>query len=302
MKADLNIISHLVLDDKRFHSMGPDKETYSELGGPAAYSTMVVPIIDSKTRILTAIGKDFPEAFIHYLSSIQNLEIETLICESTTRFHHDIFPKYRVLRLLSQAENLDEFIQTQKGAKACLLSPVFREISKTSVLWAKENHDVTSLDIQGFIRSVDQNNQIIWKYDKEEIDWLIETVDFVKCSLHEIKQFSGKNTIEEIMDFFPKNNVQLVTMGEKGLIYSDKGSVYRLTAPRRKEKDPTGAGDVLMTALLSKYNKTKDVSFSIAYGMALAAEKVEHEKIQDLPSKNYEEVAERILETSVKLS
>lgn len=302
MKADLNIVSHIVLDDKIFQSIGPEKKTYSELGGPAAYSTMAVPVIDAKTRIITAIGKDFPEAFIHYLSSIQNLEIETLISESTTRFHHEIFPKHRILKLLAQAEHLDEFVQTQKGAKACLLSPVYREMSKQTVIWAKENHDHTGLDIQGFIRSTDNKNRIIWEYNREEINWLINEADFVKFSLHEVRPFTGKEQIENIMDVLPKENVQIVTMGGGGLVYSERGSVYRLQAPSVREKDPTGAGDVLMTTILAKYTQTKNVSYSIAFGMALAAEKVQVQRIQSLPVKKYDEIVSSILETSEKLN
>ncbi len=301
MKADLNIVGHIVLDDKLFQTIGPEKTFDSELGGPAAYSTMAIPITKAKTRIITAIGKDFPEAFIHYLSSIQNLEIETLVSKYTTRFHHEIYPKYRILRLLAQAEQLDEFVQTQKGAEACLLSPVYKELSKPTVMWAKENHKHTGIDIQGFIRSVDKENRIIWEYKRDELNWLINEVDFVKFSLHEVRPFTGKELIEDIMKNLPKSNVQIVTMGDRGLVYSDKGSIYRLQAPKVHEKDPTGAGDVLMTSILAKYTQTEDVNYSIAFGMALAAEKVQLRRIQSLPTKNYDEIIDSILETSEKL-
>ena len=302
MKADLNIVSHIVLDDKMFHSLGPEKISYSELGGPAAYSTMAVPVINAKTRIITAIGKDFPEAFIHYLSSINNLEIETLISEFTTRFFHEIYPKHRILKLLAQAELLDEFVKTQKGARACLLSPVFQEISEDTVEWAVENHEHIGIDIQGFIRSTDHQKRIIWNFDKDKINWLINKVDFVKFSLHEVKPLTGKEKIKEIMKALPETNIQIVTMGERGLVYSDKGEFYRFFAPKVKERDPTGAGDVLMTSMLAKYIQTKDVSYSIAFGMALAAEKVQLKRIQSLPDKDYDEIVEKILESSEKLN
>ena len=302
MKTDLNIVSHVVLDDKMFHSIGPERISYSELGGPAAYSTMALPVIKTKTRIITAIGKDFPEAFIHYLSSIPDLEIETLISEVTTRFHHEIFTKHRILRLLAQAENLDEFVQDQKGAKACLLSPVYNEISKQTVTWAKENHNIVAIDIQGFIRATGEDNKIIWKYERDYLKSLIQEVDYVKFSLDEVQPFVGKQKIESILQALPENNVQIVTMGERGLVYSDHGSFYRLRAPKVKEKDPTGAGDVLMTAMLAKYNQTQDTQFSLAFGMALAAEKVQFQRIQSLPIKNYDEIAKRILDKAEKIS
>lgn len=301
MKAELNIISHIVLDDKLFQSIGPPRETFSELGGPAAYSTMAIPAINAKTRLITAIGKDFPEAFIHYLSSIRNLEIETLISEKTTRFHHEIFPEHRILRLLAEAENLDEFIRNQKGAKACLLSPVYKEITKSSVSWAKEKHDVVGLDIQGFIRSTDDQNRIIWEYKREEIQWLIEQVNFVKLSFHEAQPITLQSRVEEMLRKLPENNIQIITMGQAGLAYSHEGVPYRLQAPTVKEKDPTGAGDVLMTAILAKFTRTKEIDYSIAFGMALAAEKVQLQRIQSLPSKDYDEIAQNILSTKERL-
>jgi len=302
VKADLNIISHIVLDDKIIHSLNPGKETQSELGGPAAYSTMAIPVINLKTRIITAIGKDFPEAFIHYLSAIENLEIETLISENTTRFHHEIYPKYRILRLLAQAENIDEFVQKQKGAKACLISPVYKEITSKTATWAKNNHEIVGLDIQGFLRSVDNQNRIVWEYQKDEIQWLIKQANFIKFSFHEAQPFTAQTRLEDMLKKLPKDNVQIITMGKGGLAYSNEGSMYRLQAPKVKEKDPTGAGDVLMTAILAKYIHTNDVDFSIAYGMALAAEKVQLQRIQTLPSKGYSEIAETILETLTKLN
>jgi sugar/nucleoside kinase (ribokinase family) len=301
VKADLNIVSHIVLDDKIIHSLGPGKETFSELGGPAAYSTMAVPIINTKTRIITAIGKDFPEAFIHYLSSIQNLEIETLISENTTRFHHEIYPKHRILKLLAQAENIDDFVQKQKGAKACLLSPVYKEITKDTVSWAKDTHDLVGVDIQGFIRSTDEQNRIFWEYKRLELEWLIEQADFLKLSFHEAQPITHQSRVEEMLRKLPEENVNIITMGKGGLAYSHEGLFYRLYAPSVKERDPTGAGDVLMTAVLAKFTQTKDIGYSIAFGMALAAEKVKLQRIQSLPSKDYDEIAKDILSKKEQL-
>jgi sugar/nucleoside kinase (ribokinase family) len=297
VKVDLNIISHIVLDDKIFYSEQPPRKIEEQLGGPAAYASMVIPLFQSDTQCITSVGRDFPEGYLLYLNSIKNYGLKLELSEKTTRFLHEIYRDYRTLFLLSQAQSLDNSLFLLEGGKACLLSPVFEEISRFSVEWSKENHDWVGVDVQGFARKKDENGKIYSYFNRDFFNYLIQKNDFIKFSLKEAMEYTNQKTYRSILEKLPKNNVQVVTLGNKGIIYSDEGQFYQLDAPEHRVKDPTGAGDVFITAFLIKYLETEEVDFSLAFGMALAAEKVQMDEIQILPKRDYVAVAEKILES-----
>jgi len=295
--ADLNVISHLVLDDKEFLDVKPVRREKSVLGGPPAYATMVTPLLSLKTKIITSVGKDFPEAYLHYLSSINRLELEILIGEESTKFLHKIYKNRRTMFLLAQADSLDEFVEEQKGGKACLISPVFREISNPTVKWAKNNHEYIGLDVQGFVRNTDIDRKIVLGFDNKYVKSILEDVDIVKFSLKEAEAFTLKKSYSDIFKSLPINVTNVITSGTQGVVFNEGENIYSLKSPIRNELDPTGAGDVMMTGILAEIIKNKDVDFCIAFGMALAAEKVQYGKIRTLASKNYSQIAEEILST-----
>ena len=301
MKVDLNIISHIVLDDKIFYTDRPPRRVNEQLGGPAAYGSMVIPLLQSNTQCITSIGKDFPEGYLLYLNSIKNYGLKIEFSEKTTRFLHEIYQDQRTLFLLEQANSLDNSLFLLEGGKACLLSPVFDEISRFSVEWARENHNWVGIDVQGFARRKDDNNKVYSYFDKDFFSYLIQKNDFVKFSLNEAMNYTQEISYNKILGRLPTNNIQIVTLGDKGLIYSNNGQFFRLNTPIQETKDPTGAGDVLMISFLIKFLETEEVDYSLSFGMALAAEKVKYSEIQILPSKDYSSIAEQILETKKEI-
>ncbi len=114
-------------------------------------------------------------------------------------------------------------------------------------------------------------------------------------------EYTNQKSYSEILSKLPNNNVQIVTLGNKGIIYSESGQFYKMDAPEQEVKDPTGAGDVFITTFLIKHLETEEIDYSLAFGMALAAEKVQLSEIQVLPKKDYNKVAEKILESKKQI-
>ena len=133
MNIDLNIVSHIVLDDKVFYTTDSITSIQEELGGPVSYASMVVPLMSRKVTGITSIGQNFPEKYIKYFESIDNYNLKFFLSKVTTKFLHKIKDQKREMFLHAKADNLDDFIQLQVGANSCLLSPVFDEISKLSI-------------------------------------------------------------------------------------------------------------------------------------------------------------------------
>ena len=72
----------------------------------------------------------------------------------------------------------------------------------------------------------------------------------MKFSLNEAQSFTQKKSFTEIFKNLPKNRTNLITLGTQGVIFNIENSIYNMQAPVKKEIDPTGAGDVLMTGIL----------------------------------------------------
>jgi len=301
VKVDLNIISHTVLDDKTFFTEDEKKEVKNQLGGPVSFASTIFPVLSIKGRCITTIGRDFPKEHLEYFSQIENCNFEYVYSEKTTRFLHEIYENFRFLYLLERASNLDEYITEFSGAKGCLISPVYHEVTSKAVEWACEEHDYVGVDVQGFMRGLDANNKIILLYNPQLLSELTKSASFVKYSLDEAQHYTQQKSYVDIMTGLPSHNSQIVTLGKEGLLFSKNGHYYKLSAPPRFERDPTGAGDVLVSGILSKLVETDDLEISIAFGMALAAEKVKLDRLQPLASNDYMKIAETILESLEKL-
>ncbi len=301
MKVDLNIISHAVLDDKIFITKDKNKEVKNQLGGPVSFASTIFPVSSIKGRCITTVGRDFPKEYLEYFSQIENCNFEYNFSNKTTRFLHKIYENSRALYLLEQASNLDDYTTNFSGAKGCLISPVYHEVTSKTVEWACEEHDYIGIDVQGFMRGLDTNNKIIPLYNPQILAELTKNASFVKYSLNEAQHYTQKKSYKEILEGLPAHNTQIVTLGSEGLLFSKNNLNYKLSAPSRMEKDPTGAGDVLVSGILSKLVETDDLEISIAFGMALAAEKIQMDGLQSLTSKDYMVIAEEILESMESL-
>ncbi|MCK5408989.1 MAG: hypothetical protein KAJ30_01885, partial [Candidatus Heimdallarchaeota archaeon] len=185
VKVDLNIISHVVLDDKIFFTKDEEKEVKNQLGGPVSFASTIFPVLSIKGRCMTTLGRDFPKVYLEYFSQIKNCHFEFDYSEKTTRFLHKIYENSRYLYLLEQASNLDEYITKFPGAKGCLISPVYHEVTSKTVEWACEEHDYIGVDVQGFMRGLDTKNKIIPLYNPQILADLTKDTSFVKYSLKE---------------------------------------------------------------------------------------------------------------------
>jgi sugar/nucleoside kinase (ribokinase family) len=301
VKVDLNIISHAVLDDKIFFTETAKKEVKNQLGGPVSFASTIFPVLSIKGRCITTVGRDFPKEYLEYFSQIKNCCFEFDNSKKTTRFLHKIYENFRFLYLLEQASNLDEYITKFPGAKGCLISPVYHEVTSKTVEWACEEHDYIGVDVQGFMRGLDTNNKIVPLYNPQMLSELTKNTSFVKYSLNEAQHYTQKRSYIDVLEGLPSHNTQIVTLGREGLLFSKNEQYYKLSAPSRIERDPTGAGDVLVSGILSKLVETDDLEISIAFGMALAAEKVQMDRLESLASKDYMKIAETILESLEKL-
>jgi len=144
-----------------------------------------------------------------------------------------------------------------------ILAPLCNEISFEYVLKIVNNFPNTfiGIDLQGFIRYIDDNGEVSYVRDNRIISNMIEIINLIgdrlilKGSEVEMKLLSNHTEPQKIMEYFKKfgnKAIYIMTMGEAGsLILKNGENLLKIPAYKPKRVlDETGAGDVYLTIFL----------------------------------------------------
>jgi sugar/nucleoside kinase (ribokinase family) len=101
----------------------------------------------------------------------------------------------------------------------------------------------------------------------------------VVISIEDVSE--DENTIEEMAYICP---VLVVTEGFYGARVYWNGDVRRISAPKVKEVNPTGAGDIFAAAFLIQYHKTQNPWESARFANQLAAGSVTRSGLESVPT------------------
>jgi sugar/nucleoside kinase (ribokinase family) len=215
------------------------------------------------------------------------------------------------LRLVSKSPNLyfnnfpsDYLHQELDGIILC---PLCNEIDIEYIKSLKKNLKdcYIAIDIQGFIRKIDDNGHILLRSDdefKQEVAYIIDILDdmlILKGSEEEMYALSGiSNPIEAIKNLATNNSLIITTLGTNGSLIKKRGKEI-IKIPAFKSDgvvDETGAGDAYMSIFLYEFiNSSKDwdaIKKSGYYASAAASFLVESKGPKGFQPK--EKILERI--------
>ena len=239
--------------------------------------------MDVKVFLIGTVGEDMPWDLPEFLPGILT------IYKRTISFRHIYNPKTheRTSYLLQPPEyKVNLFLKhllNQLKPKAIIINPVYHEFSVKMLEQFLNEDYLIAIDVQGFLRRIDEEKRIL--LNKLPVDYkrLFENVDIVKTTMEE-KSFLEKRYGE----------IFIVTKGKKGSEVFD-GENARISAPIIPlEGDPTGAGDVFLFGFLARYIETRDASESLIWGQALASMVVDQRIAPRLPEKSFGNEIERI--------
>jgi sugar/nucleoside kinase (ribokinase family) len=159
-------------------------------------------------------------------------------------------------------ENIPEKILAT-SPNILVLAPLCNEISfeYVSKIVNKFPNTYIGIDLQGFIRYIDDNGEVSYVRDEAIISNMIKIIRLIgdrlilKGSEVEMKLVSNHKEPQEIMDYFKtfeNKAIYIMTMGEAGsLILKNGENLLRIPAYKPKRVlDETGAGDVYLTIFL----------------------------------------------------
>ncbi len=269
----LAVFSHCVLDTIQIND-----SSYQQAGGPACYCSIVAKNLKFDVELHTKFGNDFP--FDEYLTKNKINFHDALSKTPTTRFKILVDGSDRILFLEQKCEKIGYADFNSDGT---IISPVFDEISSETFERIKKNSNFVFLDPQGFLRRINQNNEIYL----EKTNLNLSNISAIKVNLDELENLVGA-TDESALKSLQKNGIEYVLFtNKKNISMLVKDRLYSITLPTNELFDTTGVGDIFCAVFCSVILKENDFLWALSFagGAAQAALESKQVGLQKIPKK-----------------
>jgi len=251
-------------------------------GGTASYSSLTARSFGLRVGILTSFAQDA------ILPDLHDIQVANSISEVSTVFENKYTKDGRHQRILSRAEILypNQVPQTWAAPKIIHLGPIADEVD-FSFLKAFPDSFV-GVTPQGWYRSWDQSGKVGFN-NSIEAKHFLQYADAVVLSIEDL-QFNESL----IADLVYNIKVLVITEGLNGARVYWNGDVRNFRAPKKKEVDATGAGDIFATSFFIRMTQTRDPWTSARFATHIAANSVSRKAMEGPPSDD--EIQENLIE------
>jgi 1D-myo-inositol 3-kinase len=274
---DIAVVGHFSIDYLRL----PGKTKFRTfLGGAVAYVSLAARRLDASVSIISKVGADFPEIYLRRLRK-ESVDLSAVKAQGqcTTSFElaYDKNFSGRTLRLRNKGPSIKlDDIPSSLKAKAVHIAPIADEIQYDAIAQLRNRCQFLSIDPQGLTRRFDENGNVTCcaQLDKR----ILSLVDVYKSSLEEILVSTGESDLEKAIRVMHSLGpaIVIVTMGERGSVLSLQNIMHKVPPCKPTHiMDPTGAGDVFISAFLSEYVHQKNALWCAYVGSAAASLVVE---------------------------
>lgn len=241
--------------------------TVRTMGGSACYCGLTASKLGCKTYVLTRVGKNYNEEWLHHLRSA-GVKLEIVHSRSSTIFENVYSHGRRTQLIRGDAGMIKDVPEEIMGCNVIHIGPVFSEI--TIDILRKIHKRIVSLDVQGFIRKK-KDGRVLYKFWANRNEFL-KFVKIVHMGAEEAR-FSVRRCCRELLELGP--DIVAITDSVRGSYLLFEGSSEYVPAFPSKTVDPTGAGDVYTSALAIRYFETGDPVESGYFASAAASFVVE---------------------------
>jgi len=270
-RYDSFIMGHISIDENIYQG-----EAVKEIGGAVFYSSCASYAIGRKIGILTKLSRRDRK----YLETFNILpeDITALDSKNTTsirNIYHSADRERRTCTALSIAnpfiiDDIPDNINSQIYHFAGLISGEFNN----EMIKSLHNKGKIALDVQGFLRTVTENKEMIFIDWKEKIEYL-PYIDYLKTDAAEAEIMTGikdrKKAAEILFEWGAKEI--MITHNKEVLIYNGKKH-YTCPLKPRNLSGRTGRGDTCFSAYLTE-RLDKDIESALLFASALVSLKME---------------------------
>ncbi len=262
------------------------------IGGSTAYAMLAPRIGAYGAGIVSKVGLDFEEAYkIDLISSGLNLNGLHYEGTHTTRFVNEYDNEgkrtQRVEALAPQIKPSD-FGDIHSEASVVHFSPLSSdEIDRACYFRAREEGALTSLDVQGYLRSISKDG-VVSPCNWPESDSILRLVDVVKLHDSELRTINADESelsaVSHILDLGPR--IVLVTRDYRGsTIYTRNTQVDIPLVLANSQVDTTGCGDTYTIGFLLEYIQSANVARSGLFAATCSSFNVETMGPYDMPDR-----------------
>ena len=268
---DICCIGHITLDE-----VITPHSSLSMAGGTSFYFSNAICNMDASYILVTSLA----EKEKRFVESLREKGIKVIVSyRSKTVYFKNIYSHNldRREQKVLQTGDPFSFDQIEKiEADIFHLGPLLAGDIPLELIKALSKKGKVSLDVQGYLRKVENQNVIAidWKKKKEGLQY----VDILKANETEMEMLTGTRDNREgarlLSDWGAKEVV--ITLGSKGsVIYMDQ-TFYTIPAyvPAR-EADTTGCGDTYMAGYLYQRIKHAAIQDAGEFASAMASLKIE---------------------------
>lgn len=253
----ISIFSHCTIDE-----ISRDNNIVETAGGPACYCGLTARSLKFDVEFHTKVGPDF--GFLSYLEKNKIfVPQDSISVNPTTRFLLEISGVDRILYLKSKCDPI-EF--KKSDADACIVSPVFDEVSEEILDKIKNDCDFTLLDPQGFLRRKDESNKIY--LEKTNLD--LSYISAIKVDPEEAFSLTGEDGRDAMLSLQKKGAKYVLYTNKREISMLVKDRLYFLTIPNIEVYDTTGVGDIFCATFACTYLKEKDVLWAMCFAVGSA--------------------------------
>ena len=259
----LRIFSHCTIDEIKI-----TEGLYERPGGPACYCGLAARKLGFDVELATKFGSDF-----EFLDELQKNKIKidnTPSQKLTTRFRLEITDSDRTLWI----KNVCEEIEYKKiDADGILISPVFNEISKSTLDKIKNDSGLVALDPQGFLRkSTDKKISL----ERTELD--LSGISVLKSDPNEVFSLTGLEGTEGALALHKKiKHILYTNKRDVSLFHNNKQ--YSIKLPNMDIYDTSGVGDIFTATFCCTLLKEKDVLWALSFAGGAAQAALESKEI-----------------------
>ncbi len=284
---DILVVGHLSRD------LIITPETKSEaLGGGTAYAMLAPSLNAFDAGIISRVGEDFEQEYWKTLKS-SGLVLTGLrkSGSKSTRFVNKYDTngnRVQMVEALAEPITPADFTDIHLDANIIHFSPLTAsEIDIDCIRLARSNAKVTSIDVQGYVRSIDSSGMVIprnW-VERDEILGLVDVAKFNESELKmSVDAESELSAASQILSLGPR--IVLVTHDTKGsIIYTRDSQITIPLVSANAQVDSTGCGDVYAISFLLEYMRSSNLKRAGLFAATCSSFNVETIGPYNMPSR-----------------
>ncbi len=254
---DVCVVGHVTKDIIRIG------DTEREMpGGTAYFLPIALKNLGMNVSVVTKIGKKETSL----LSKLEKEKVPVFLRESPRT---TVFTNIYSRELDNREQKVSDIalpftVEDVEGINARIfhLGPLTKGDIPLDVLRSLSERSKISLDVQGFLRSIDQKSGKIRLTDWQEKEEALPLVSILKADEEEARVLSQEEDLKRIAVKLARYGPEevIITCGSKDSLVYSRGEFYSISsfAPR-KLVDPTGCGDTYMAGYLFLRQKTGDL-------------------------------------------